>query len=134
MNAKQVILCGALFAALAVALGAFGAHALRAMLDARALEIWRSAVQYQMFHSLALLALGAIALAREDFSPGGAAAAFVAGILLFSGSLYALAFTSLGPLALLTPAGGLALLGGWVILAVRVAGMTGAVGRPPRAG
>jgi uncharacterized membrane protein YgdD (TMEM256/DUF423 family) len=108
---------------LAVALGAFGAHALRDRLSADALQIFQTGVSYQMYHALALLAVG-ILLAR--FSTDGsvwlnaAAWLFVAGTVLFSGSLYVLSLSGVTWLGAITPLGGLAFLVGWVALAVGV--------------
>jgi uncharacterized membrane protein YgdD (TMEM256/DUF423 family) len=103
--------------AAAVALGAFGAHALRASLDAPALETWRTAVDYQFRHALALLVVGL--LARGGASPAlrFAATALVAGVALFCGSLYALALGAPRWLGAVTPVGGAALIAGWIALA-----------------
>jgi uncharacterized membrane protein YgdD (TMEM256/DUF423 family) len=96
-----------------VVLGAFGAHALKARLGGEALSIWQTAVQYHFWHALALLAV-ALAGAGPWFRAAGWL--FLAGVLLFSGSLYALAFGI--PLGVVTPLGGLALILGWVAFAV----------------
>lgn len=108
---------GALFAGLGVAAGAFGAHGLRAMLAEPLLLVYETAVRYQIYHALALIALAALAPrlpARRVRITGGL---FVAGILLFSGSLYLLALTGERPLGMLTPIGGTCFLAGWVSLA-----------------
>jgi uncharacterized membrane protein YgdD (TMEM256/DUF423 family) len=108
---------------LAVAAGAFGAHALRERMSAELLVTFQTAATYQMYHALALLGVG-ILLGR--FSTDGSAwltAAgwlFVAGTLLFSGSLYALALTETRWLGAITPLGGVAFLLGWLALAVGV--------------
>jgi uncharacterized membrane protein YgdD (TMEM256/DUF423 family) len=108
---------GALLAGLGVALGAFGAHALKARLAPDMLAVWETGVRYQIVHALALLAV-AWALARW---PGSAVQAsgwlFVAGTLLFSGSLYALALTGVRGLGAVTPLGGAAWIVGWGCLA-----------------
>jgi uncharacterized membrane protein YgdD (TMEM256/DUF423 family) len=108
---------GALLAGLGVALGAFGAHALKARLAPDMLAVWETGVRYQIVHALALLAV-AWALARW---PGGAVQAsgwlFVAGTLLFSGSLYALALTGVRGLGAVTPLGGAAWIVAWGCLA-----------------
>jgi uncharacterized membrane protein YgdD (TMEM256/DUF423 family) len=103
---------------LCVALGAFGAHALRGRLSDYALGVFETAVQYQFYHSLALLGVGLLMLQL----PGSAllkssAWLFFAGILFFSGSLYLLAFSGLRWLGAITPIGGLAFIGGWLCLA-----------------
>lgn len=101
-----------------VGAGAFGAHALKARLDPGALAIWQTAVQYHVWHALGLLAAGLLLLQRPDSAPLGAASwFFVAGIALFSGSLYALALTGARGLGAITPIGGLAFLGGWAAMA-----------------
>jgi uncharacterized membrane protein YgdD (TMEM256/DUF423 family) len=108
---------GAISALLAVAAGAFGAHALRDRLAADRLAVFETAARYQMYHALALLAAG-WAVGRW---PGGAAVAagwlFVAGTLVFSGSLYLLTLTGARWLGAITPLGGLAFILGWAALA-----------------
>ena len=108
---------GALSAGLAVALGAFAAHGLRGRLSPEALATFETGARYHMYHALALLAV-AWASARW---PGGATSAagwlFVAGTVLFSGSLYLLAVTGLRALGAITPLGGLAFIAGWIALA-----------------
>ena len=103
---------------LAVAAGAFGAHALRASLTAELLGVWETAARYQMYHALALLGVVGV-LARW---PGPLAVAsgwsFTVGILLFSGSLYLLAISGVRWLGAITPLGGLFLLTGWLLLAL----------------
>lgn len=103
---------------LAVALGAFGAHALRNRLDTYAMDIFETAVQYQFYHSLALLCVGLLALNQPGMvllkSSGWL---FVVGIVIFSGSLYLLSLTGLRWLGAVTPVGGLALIAGWACLA-----------------
>lgn len=111
---RFAILCGALGGLLAVAAGAFGAHGLRAQLEPAALALWATAAEYQMYHSLALLALGVAtpgAQARRWWQR--AALCFAAGIVLFSGSLYALALSGVHGLGMITPVGGVLLLLGW---------------------
>ena len=107
---------GAALAFLAVALGAFGAHALSTRLPADRLAIYETAVRYQMYHALALLAA---AWACERFgAPAGAAGwAFAAGIVIFAGTLYALAFGAPRWLGAITPIGGVCFLAGWALLA-----------------
>jgi uncharacterized membrane protein YgdD (TMEM256/DUF423 family) len=110
---------GAVALALAVMLGAFGAHALRGRLDAYSLEIWQTAVLYHFIHALGLLIVPLIARAGA-ISPGGGARVAVlllAGIVLFSGSLYALALSGLRPLGAVTPFGGVSFIAGWLVLA-----------------
>jgi uncharacterized membrane protein YgdD (TMEM256/DUF423 family) len=108
---------GSLSAFLGVALGAFGAHALKARLDAEMLGTFEVGVRFQMYHALALMAVG---LAQTRW-PGAVLTAsgwlFVAGTVLFSGSLYLLSVTGGRWLGAVTPIGGLALLAGWLCLA-----------------
>jgi uncharacterized membrane protein YgdD (TMEM256/DUF423 family) len=108
---------GALSAFLAVGLGAFGAHALRARLAPDLLQVFDTGLRYHMFHALGLLAVG---WAATRWPGGGVIAAgwlFVAGTLIFSGSLYFLALTGQRWLGALTPLGGLCFLAGWALLA-----------------
>ena len=116
--ARSSLLVAALVGASAVALGAFGAHALRDVLDERALAVWRTAVDYQFWHALALLALGAFARIHVTRSLCVAAIAFALGIVLFCGSLYALALGAPRIVGAITPFGGVALIAGWVALGV----------------
>jgi uncharacterized membrane protein YgdD (TMEM256/DUF423 family) len=101
---------------LGVALGAFGAHGLRDRLPPGMLEVYKTGVLYHLVHAVALLAvaLGAERLAR----PRAVAALWAAGVVIFSGSLYALAVTGVGALGAITPVGGLLLMAGWVTLAI----------------
>jgi len=116
---------GALFAGLAVAAGAFGAHGLRGRLDADMLAVFETGARYQMYHGLALLG---VAWAVARWPDGWAAAAgwcFVAGVVVFSGSLYALALSGVRALGAITPLGGLAFLAGWAAIIVAAARMRG---------
>ena len=108
---------GALSGLVGVAAGAFGAHALKARLTPEQLQTFETGARYQMVHALALLAV-AWAVTRWPGRPAAIAGwLFVAGTLLFSGSLYALALTGVRGLGAVTPLGGLCLLGGWAFLA-----------------
>jgi uncharacterized membrane protein YgdD (TMEM256/DUF423 family) len=121
-TAKLFILLGALAGAAGVVFGAFGAHALKARLGSDMLAVWQTAVQYHFWHALGLIAIGIlIALAL----PGSvllrwAGWLMVAGILLFSGSLYALALSGARSLGAVTPFGGVAWIAAWVLLAAAV--------------
>ncbi|HEY7608377.1 MAG TPA: DUF423 domain-containing protein [Alphaproteobacteria bacterium] len=102
---------------LAVAAGAFGAHALQTRLDAQALQAFETGARYQMYHALAM-GLAAFAIRGGAARAAGAAAAlFLAGSVLFSGSLYFMALSGVRMAGLVTPFGGLAFLGGWAALA-----------------
>jgi uncharacterized membrane protein YgdD (TMEM256/DUF423 family) len=105
---------GAINAALAVGAGAFATHGLRARLEPRALDVFETAARYHMYHALAMLLAAALA------SSGARTAGWIfqAGIVMFSGSLYALALTDASALGAITPIGGVTFLVGWVWLAV----------------
>ena len=108
---------GGIFAFLAVALGAFGAHLLRDQLGAALSQAFETGVRYQMFHALGLIAIGVIVDRVPQSGSkalGVAGVLFVAGILLFSGSLYAMALTGVRGFGAITPLGGLAFLAGWI--------------------
>lgn len=115
-DARTALLLGALLAALGVTLGAFGAHGLKSVLDAERLGWWNTGVQYHLWHAIGLVAIGAAAL------PGtrGATILLAIGVLVFSGSLYVMALTGMRWLGMVTPLGGLALIGGWLWLGWRV--------------
>lgn len=107
---------GAISAFIAVAAGAFGAHALKERLDPSMLQTFETGARYQMYHALALF-IAAIAAGHGDSPPAlWAGRLFLLGTVLFSGSLYALALTGLRGLGAITPFGGLAFLAGWVCL------------------
>jgi len=113
-----LVAAGALLGFVGVAAGAFGAHALRSRIPDARLATFRTAVEYQVWHALATATTG-IAAAR--WASGWAAAggwAFVVGVVLFSGSLYAVALTGSRAWAAVAPVGGVALLAGWAMLLV----------------
>lgn len=114
VNSSLILRLGALFAGLAVAFGAFAAHALREHLDAQALQTIETGVRYQMYHALALVLCAA--LAENGRRVTAAVVCFVVGIVLFSGSLYGLALGDLKWLGPVTPLGGVSFLAGWVLL------------------
>jgi uncharacterized membrane protein YgdD (TMEM256/DUF423 family) len=110
---RSLIALGAINGGIAVAAGAFGAHGLKERISQHSLEIFETAVRYQMFHALAMILCAVIATS-------GARTAgwlFQAGIVVFSGSLYLLALTETKWLGAITPVGGLAFLAGWAALA-----------------
>ena len=112
---------GAVSAALAVIAGAFGAHALRARLDTALLAVFETGARYHMYHALALVAAGLVAERRPDGAAGAAGGLFLAGTVLFSGSLYALALSGVRAFGAVTPIGGLCFIGGWIALTVALA-------------
>jgi len=109
---------GALSGAISVAAGAFGAHALRGKGEPRLLEVFETAARYQMYHALALVAVGLIASRWPSGLLNTAGWLFVAGTLFFSGSLYAMTFTGVRALGAITPIGGVCFIAGWICLAV----------------
>ena len=111
---------GALSAFLAVAAGAFGAHALRDVVPPDRLVIWETAARYQMYHALGLLAVAYLTAQKEAGPARLAGWLFVAGTVLFSGSLYLLTLTGLTWLGAITPLGGVAFLAGWLAIAWNV--------------
>jgi len=118
MNARLWLGVGSGYGFLAVAFGAFGAHALRSRLSPELLAIYRTAVDYQFYHALALLAVGVLAASRPSPQLNYAGLCFATGVLLFSGSLYGLSLTGIRAFGAITPIGGLLFLVGWALLAV----------------
>jgi uncharacterized membrane protein YgdD (TMEM256/DUF423 family) len=110
------IITGSIFAALAVLFGAFGAHGLKSRVSAEDLIIFETGVRYQMYHALALILLGLIAMNPNITITNLTFGLFVAGILIFSGTLYLIPLTGLRWLGAITPIGGTALIAGWISL------------------
>jgi uncharacterized membrane protein YgdD (TMEM256/DUF423 family) len=108
---------GSLSAFLAVAAGAFGAHALKSRLSAELLTIFETAARYQMYHALALLAVAWMCTRWPDRATLAGGWCFLAGTVIFCGSLYALALTGVRALGAITPLGGALFLAGWLLLA-----------------
>jgi len=117
VDSRFALIAGAMLAAAGVALGAFGAHSLRALLSAEALGWWQTAVQYQMWHAIGLVAIGAGPAVRTR----GPARLLACGTILFSGSLYAMALSGARWLGAVTPIGGALMIAGWAWLAWRLA-------------
>jgi uncharacterized membrane protein YgdD (TMEM256/DUF423 family) len=119
MNCRAALLVAGAIGFLGIALGAFGAHALRGFLEAnQTRDLWNTAVLYHLVHAPALL----WAATTEHFPVSyfkGAVLCWGSGILLFSGSLYALALTKISWLGAITPIGGLLLMAGWAIVGIR---------------
>ena len=114
---RLFVALGSLSAFLGVALGAFGAHALKSRLDPDLLATFEVGVRYQMYHAFALLAVGWAQTRWPGAVLNASGWLFVAGTLIFCGSLYALSLSGEKWLGAVAPAGGLALLGGWLCLA-----------------
>jgi len=123
VSGAQALLVG-IAGASAVALGAFGAHALRGVVDAHGLEIWHTGVEYHFWHALALLAV--VAGATPGRARSVAVVLFAVGIVLFSGSLCALALGAPRLVGLVTPVGGVAFILGWIAVGMSLR-------RPPAA-
>lgn len=122
MNVERTFfLLAALAGFLGVALGAFGAHGLRSRLSPEMIAVFETGVRYHMYHALALLLTAAIAARLGGSLIIAAGWLFAAGIVLFSGSLYLLAFTGVRTLGAITPVGGVAFLLGWACLALAAA-------------
>ena len=120
-SAKLFLAAGGLAALTAVALGAFGAHALKSRLSAEMLAVWHTGIEYHVYHALGLLAVG---LAAQQLPDSGllkwSGWLMLAGILLFSGSLYALALTGVRSLGAIAPVGGAAFLAAWALFVAAV--------------
>jgi len=115
--AGRVLALAGVLLALATVCGAFGAHALKAQLAPERLQVWDTAVRYQFFHALGLIGVGLTLRTLDAGALRAAAALIVAGIALFSGSLYALALGAPHALGVLAPLGGLAWIAGWLLFA-----------------
>ncbi|WP_082235884.1 DUF423 domain-containing protein [Halobacillus massiliensis] len=117
---KIFLLLGVLNGFLSVALGAFGAHGLEGKVSAKGLSQWEKAVDYQMFHTMALFVTGLLMSKIQTGLMTGAGWFFLVGIILFSGSLYIYAPTGIKTFAMITPLGGLSFLIGWILLGIAV--------------
>ena|SRR5699024_5109018 len=117
---KTFLLLGAINGFLAVALGAFGAHGLEGKISENALKTWEKAVNYQMFHTMALFVTALLMMTIKSPQLTWAGWLFFIGIVLFSGSLYFYSTTGITALAMITPFGGITFLIGWVILGYTV--------------
>jgi uncharacterized membrane protein YgdD (TMEM256/DUF423 family) len=115
---RRFLILGALSAFIAVAAGAFGAHALRTRLDPPMLTAFETGARYQMYHALGLIAVAWSSARWPGKLATAAGWSFVAGTVLFSGSLYAMAITGNRAFGAITPIGGMALLAGWLCLAL----------------
>ncbi|MYC07993.1 MAG: DUF423 domain-containing protein [Chloroflexi bacterium] len=115
---RTIIAIAAIFGLLAVIAGAAGTHALRDTFDADALRTFETAARFQMYHALALLAAGLLALRWQTRALTISAALFTLGTILFSGSLYILALSGIGIFGAVAPVGGLCLMAGWASLIV----------------
>lgn len=117
---KFFMLFAAASALLATMLGALGSHALRERIDINMINVYQTGVQYQFYHSLALLLLSVILFHLINHWLYAAGYAFIVGTLLFSGSLYLLSVTGIKSIGIITPCGGLAFIAGWFMLFIGV--------------
>lgn len=117
---KTILMTGAGLLALAVILGAFGAHALKSKIEPDLLQVYKTGVEYHFYHALGLLLVGIIALNMPSGLINWSALLLFAGIVLFSGSLYLLAITGIKWLGAITPLGGLSFIAGWILLILAV--------------
>lgn len=120
MKNQNIILAGAIFMALAVSLGAFGAHALKKVLSPEMLTIYHTGVEYQFYHALGLLIVGLIGFQVKSRYIGWSGILLTTGIILFSGSLYALALMGIKGLGAITPLGGVSFIAGWILFALAI--------------
>ena len=119
-DSRWILAAGALLIAAATVLGALGAHALQARLAPERLQVYETAVRYHFYHGLGLLAIGLAARGIDSGLIRPAAILVIAGVVLFSGSLYALTFGAPRLIGVITPIGGVALILGWIVFAIAV--------------
>lgn len=117
---KTILMTASVLLALAVAIGAFGAHGLKSHLSAEMIQIYKTGVEYHFYHGLGLLLIGVIAFSFPSEYLKWSAIFLTVGIILFSGSLYILSITGIKWLGAITPFGGLSFIAGWVLLFVAV--------------
>lgn len=117
---KSILMTASVLLALAVALGAFGAHGLKSQLSTEMLQTWKTGVDYHFYHALGLLLIGILAVSFPSELVKWSAILLTAGIVLFSGSLYALAISGIKWLGAITPVGGMSFITGWVLLFLAV--------------
>ena len=115
-TSRVLIMAGGILGLLGVVAGAMGVHALRDVLDAKALNTFETGVRFQMYHALALLAVGSLAGRWKTGFVKLSGVLFTAGVVLFSGSLYILAITGIGVFGAIAPLGGLSLMAAWTSL------------------
>lgn len=120
MKNRTILLAGAIFMALAVLLGAFGAHALKKVLSPDMLAIYKTGVEYQFYHALGLLLIGVIGFHIRSKYLQWAGLFISIGIIIFSGSLYVLTLSGIKALGAITPIGGLSFVVGWIFLAIAI--------------
>jgi len=115
---KTVLSVAAISGLFAVALGAFGAHGLKAIISPEMLEVYKTGVQYQFYHTFALLSVGILMNFNQSKALKWSATLFIIGMILFSGSLYLLAISGVKALGIITPFGGITWIAAWILLFV----------------
>ncbi len=118
MKNQKILIAGAVFMALAVILGAFGAHALKKVLTPEMLTIYHTGVEYQFYHALGLLIIGLTGFHIQSKYLSWAGLLLTIGIVIFSGSLYVLTLSGIKALGAITPLGGVSFIAGWICLVV----------------
>lgn len=117
---KTILLTASILLALAVAIGAFGAHGLKSHLSEAMLQTWKTGVEYHFYHALGLLLIGVLSVSMPTQLLNWSALFLFAGIVLFSGSLYILAITGIKWIGAITPLGGICFIAGWLLLFMTV--------------
>ena len=117
---KTILMTASAFLALAVGLGAFGAHGLKSQLSAELMQTYKTGIEYHFYHALGLLLVGIIAITFPSTYIKWSAILLSIGIVLFSGSLYVLAISGIKWLGAITPLGGLSFIAGWVTLFIGI--------------
>jgi uncharacterized membrane protein YgdD (TMEM256/DUF423 family) len=117
---RNILLTAAICLAFAVAIGAFGAHALKDNLPEDMMQVYNTGVQYHFYHALGLLLIGVLSVSKPSKYLGWSAVLLGSGIILFSGSLYMMAISGIRWIGAITPIGGISFIAGWVLLAVAV--------------
>lgn len=121
---KIVLSIAAISGLLAVVLGAFGAHGLKAIISPEMLEVYKTGVQYQFYHTFALLAVGILMNFNQSKALKWSATLFIIGMILFSGSLYVLSISGIKALGFITPFGGVTWIAAWILLFVHCRKLT----------
>lgn len=117
---KTILLTASILLAIAVALGAFGAHNLKAHISGDLMQTYKTGVEYHFYHALGLLLIGVLSMSISSGLLNWSAILLFAGIVLFSGSLYILAITGIKWLGAITPLGGISFIAGWILLFLAV--------------
>ena len=117
---KTILMLASLLLALAVLLGAFGAHGLKSHLSGEMMQIYKTGIEYHFYHALGLLLVGILAVYAPSLYLKWAAIFLTAGIILFSGSLYTMSVTGIKWLGVITPVGGISFIAGWILVFISI--------------